>query len=218
LNLTSGFDRTFGPSFVYLNKDGDLKSLFADAKSHASPIFAADFYDEVSYLIPGYANATERGTFNAKIRLPEGAGNAKAVLSETGRDFQDNVGDSRRYLSRLSWKVVADRAGSYQYWANFSSSGEVSIARVRAGSYRLTVYAEGESRVMRTATAEWSGVFGQYEQDNVTIAAGDGSRPALAVIWVAESHGTELFRLGTPDKVSPFLTSIKPWLIFLVRR
>lgn len=35
MNITSGFDRIFGPTFIYLNKDGDLHSLYDDAKSYA---------------------------------------------------------------------------------------------------------------------------------------------------------------------------------------
>lgn len=35
MNITSGFDRIFGPTFIYLNKDGDLHNLYDDAKSYA---------------------------------------------------------------------------------------------------------------------------------------------------------------------------------------
>jgi rhamnogalacturonan endolyase len=94
LNLTSGFDRIFGPSFVYFNRDADLQTLYRDAASRANRTFAADFYDEVASYIPGYVPSSGRGTFNAKIELPTGASNVKAVLSEVGRDFQDNVGNS----------------------------------------------------------------------------------------------------------------------------
>jgi rhamnogalacturonan endolyase len=64
----------------------------------------------------------------------------------------------------------------------------VHIPRVRAGTYRLTIYADG--------------VFGQYEQDGVIVSAGDGKGAPLYVTWKAESHGKELWRIGVPDKVS----------------
>jgi rhamnogalacturonan endolyase len=35
MNITTGFDRIFGPSFVYLNRDGDLETLLADAEQYA---------------------------------------------------------------------------------------------------------------------------------------------------------------------------------------
>ena len=65
--------------------------------------------------------------------------------------------------------------GIGQYWANVTD-GYVSIPHVKAGVYRLTVYAEG--------------VFGQHEQDDVEIKAGDGAGAPFLVDWQAESHGT----------------------------
>lgn len=106
LNLTSGFDRIFGPSFVYFNRDGDLATLYKDAKSKGDRQFSVDFYDEVAYLIPGYAPSSGRGDFNAKVQLPSGAWNAKAVLSEVGRDFQDNVGNSSELIRDLSVSIL----------------------------------------------------------------------------------------------------------------
>jgi rhamnogalacturonan endolyase len=51
----------------------------------------------------------------------------------------------------------------------------------------LTVYAEG--------------IFGQLEMDDVTVSAGDGEGAPFAIDWSGESHGRELWRIGTPDKV-----------------
>ncbi|TYJ55124.1 hypothetical protein B9479_004161 [Cryptococcus floricola] len=164
MNITSGFDRIFGPTFIYLNKDGDLQSLYADAKSYSNSSFATDFYDDVADLIPGYTPSSQRGDFNAQIELPANATNAKVVLAQNGVDFQDN------------------------YWANVSSNGTVSIPRVRAGTYRVTVYAEG--------------VFGQFEQDDVVVSAGDGNEAPFFIKWKAESNGAELWRIGVPDKTA----------------
>lgn len=69
--------------------------------------------------------------------------------------------------------------GVGQYWANVTD-GYVHIPRVRAGTYRLTVYAEG--------------VFGQLEMDDIVVQAGDGAGEPFAVEWKCESHGT--FRLA----------------------
>ncbi|WVQ83761.1 hypothetical protein IAT38_005905 [Cryptococcus sp. DSM 104549] len=171
LNVTSGFDRIFGPTFIYLNKDGDMQSLLSDAEAYSNRSFAADFYDTVAPLVTGYAPSSSRGDFNAKVTFPEGATNAKLVIAQEGVDPQDNVDWTTR-----------------QYWANVSSDGSVSLPRVIAGTYRVTVYAEG--------------VFGQYEQDGVVVQAGDGEGEPFGIDWSSESHGVELWRIGVPDKTA----------------
>ncbi|WWD22613.1 hypothetical protein CI109_107106 [Kwoniella shandongensis] len=171
MNITSGFDRIFGPTFFYFNKDGDVHDLLSDASSYSNASFAAEFYDQVSPLISGYANSTQRGDFVAQVDLPEGAKNAKLVLAQNGVDFQDNV----------DFKVG-------QYWANVSSDGFVYLPRVKAGVYRVTVYADG--------------VFGQYEQDEILVSAGDGKGAPYHIKWTGEKHGTELWRIGVPDKTA----------------
>jgi len=35
MNITTGFDRIFGPSYIYLNRDGDVQDLLADAEQYA---------------------------------------------------------------------------------------------------------------------------------------------------------------------------------------
>lgn len=60
---------------------------------------------------------------------PKGATNAVAVLSVSGQDFQDNAVDTK----------------AYQYWGEIdAATGKVEIPRVKAGTYRLTIYADGE--------------------------------------------------------------------------
>jgi rhamnogalacturonan endolyase len=64
--------------------------------------------------------------------------------------------------------------GAGQYWTNVTD-GLIQIPHVKAGTYRLTIYAEG--------------VFGQYELDNVEVKAGDGQGAPFEVEWKPESHG-----------------------------
>jgi rhamnogalacturonan endolyase len=90
------------------------------------------------------------------------------VLSSNGRDFQDNN------------EATKDR----QYWGKVAANGAITIPRVGAGTYRLTVYGDG--------------VFGQYTQDNVVIVA--GATTTTSATWVPESAGSELWRIGTPDR------------------
>lgn len=73
-----------------------------------------------------------------------------------------------------------------QYWGEVASDGSITIPRVAAGTYRLTVYGVG--------------IFGEYTQDDVVVRAGDTT--TTEATWTAESAGTELWRIGTPDRSS----------------
>jgi rhamnogalacturonan endolyase len=112
--------------------------------------------------------SSRRGTFKGAITLPKRATRAIAVLALNGADFQDNNKDGK----------------AYQYWGEIDSSGSFTISSVKAGTYRLTVYADG--------------IFGQYTQDGIEIKAGETQTTTLT--WTDEAAGTELWRIGTPDK------------------
>jgi rhamnogalacturonan endolyase len=174
-NITDGFDRTFGPYYYYFNKGaqgGSLNDLRNDAAKYANPSFAADFYDSIAQHVPNYVPSDGRGSWQAKVNLPKGAIKPIAVLSQNGVDFQDNVQDT----------------SAYQYWADINpTNGKVSIDRVKAGTYRLTVYADG--------------IFGDFIVDGVVIEAGKQT-DSRVLKWDAESAGKELWRIGTPDRSS----------------
>ncbi|KAE8153201.1 rhamnogalacturonate lyase B [Aspergillus avenaceus] len=74
---------------------------------------------------------------------------------------------------------------AHQYWAEIVDGG-FAIDHVKADTYRLTVYADG--------------VFGDFVRDGVKVSP--GSVTTLSETWTAESAGTEIWRLGTPDKSS----------------
>jgi rhamnogalacturonan endolyase len=169
-NITDGFDRTFGPQYYHFNKGGSLEELRSDAEQYGlQPDWDAKFYDSIAKHVPNYVPTSARGTFNAKIDLPRGAKDPIAVLAQSGVDFQDNVFDTK----------------AYQYWKDIKN-GEVTIDRVKAGTYRLTVYSEG--------------VFGDYTQDNIVVSA--RKTTSVRLKWKPESAGSELWRIGVPDKSS----------------
>lgn len=172
-NITNGMDRTFGPQYYHFNKGqvgGNWSLLRDEALQYASTEWNADFYDSIAEIVPNYVPTSQRGSWKAQIRLPVGAKKPIAVLAQNGVDFQDNVLDST----------------AYQYWADISScNGKVEIGRIKAGTYRLTVYADG--------------VFGDYVQDNVVVKAGQITDSGH-ISWIPESDGKELWRIGTPDK------------------
>ncbi|KAI1847371.1 hypothetical protein JX266_006596 [Neoarthrinium moseri] len=172
-NITDGFDRTFGPFYFHFNRGavgGSWPELRDEALQFASPSWSADFYDDISEYVPGYVPTSGRGSWKARVQLPKGAKNAIAVLAQNKVDFQDNVEDTK----------------AYQYWANIGAcDGKVQIDRVKAGTYRLTIYADG--------------IFGDYVQDDVVVVAGD-TTDSGTVVWEPEAAGRELWRIGTPDK------------------
>ncbi|KAL6360509.1 hypothetical protein LRP88_06215 [Fusarium phalaenopsidis] len=172
-NITHGFDRTFGPQYYHFNRfpaDTDILTAQADAAQYADPEWSADFYDSIAKHVPNYVPSKNRGTFEVRVDLPKGAKNPIAVLAQSGVDFQDNVFD----------------VNAYQYWANLDDSGRATIPMVKAGTYRLTVYADG--------------IFGQFTKDKIKIKAGKTEK--TKVTWKEESSGKELWRIGTPDKTS----------------
>ncbi|KAF1852134.1 polysaccharide lyase family 4 protein [Cucurbitaria berberidis CBS 394.84] len=170
-NITDGFDRTFGPQYFHFNKGGSLNELRRDAEQYGlRPEWNAKFYDSIAKHVPNVVPTSARGTFKVRIDLPKGAKKPIAVLAQNGVDYQDNVYDTK----------------ALQYWGNIDKKGEVTIPRVKAGTYRLTIHADG--------------VFGDYIQDDVAIVA--TKTASVHAKWTAESSGTELWRIGVPDKSS----------------
>ncbi|KAG8745832.1 hypothetical protein FRC10_006859 [Ceratobasidium sp. 414] len=171
-NITDGFDRTFGPFYYYFNSgtNTSLQALRSDAEKYADPNWNSVFYDSIASYIPNYVTTAHRGSFSLTVNIPSGAKNPIAILTQNGVDPQDNAADVK----------------AYQYWGNITSSGVASIPRVKEGTYRLTIYADG--------------IFGQYEEDNIVISAGETTQHTVG--WVPESAGMELWRIGTPDKTA----------------
>lgn len=104
-----------------------LSELRADAESTTSRDSYADFYNAIAPQIPGFVAPSNRSTFSLSISVPESAEDAVAVLSADGWEFQSSVLDQ----------------SAFQYWGEIDTSGHVKIPNVRAGTYRLTVYAKG---------------------------------------------------------------------------
>jgi rhamnogalacturonan endolyase len=145
-------------------------TLREDAAQYADPKWNAAFYDSIAPKVLNYVPTSNRTTWKIKADLPPNAKNPIAVLAQNGVDFQDNVFDTK----------------AYQYWVNIGANGEAEIPMVKAGVYRLTIYADG--------------IFGRYTQDNINIAVGE-TQTTIAK-WREETSGTEIFRIGTPDMSS----------------
>ncbi|KAL7627458.1 hypothetical protein AAE478_001651 [Parahypoxylon ruwenzoriense] len=174
--LSHSFESSRRPDdqqYFYFNRfpsGTDLQALREDAAQFADPEWNVEFYDSIAEHVPNYVPSKDRATWKLHVDLPKGAKNPIAVLSQDGVDFQDNVFDTK----------------AYQYWAEINESGDANIPRVKVGTYRLTIYAEG--------------IFGQYVQDGIKVSATEAG--ATQAKWEEESQGEEIFRIGTPDKSS----------------
>ncbi|KAF3908756.1 hypothetical protein ABW21_db0201177 [Orbilia brochopaga] len=173
--MTSGFERTFGPQFYYFNKGSpgeDIHTLREDALKYNDPLWNSQFYDTIAPHVEGYVPSTNRGKWHAKISIPDGGATKPiAVLSAPGVDFQDNNVDYN----------------SYQYWGEFDPvTEEIEIDNIVAGTYRLTVYADG--------------YFGWFVKEGIVVTAGHTAHSH--VTFKEEKAGDEIFRIGIPDKSS----------------
>ncbi|KOS43547.1 hypothetical protein ACN38_g5560 [Penicillium nordicum] len=172
-NITNGFDRTFGPQF-YLFNGGKGTASLQELRSEAEEI----------------ANPHWNAAFYDSI--------AKHVVGYAPSSQRGSVKGTVKLpkgavrpiaILTVDGQYFQDNSAvpsSYQYWTDINTDGSFSIDRVKEGKYRLTVYAEG--------------IFGDFVRDGVIIHA--GKETALHDIWNQESAGTEVWRIGIPDKSS----------------
>ncbi|KAJ5126469.1 hypothetical protein N7448_007248, partial [Penicillium atrosanguineum] len=172
-NITTGFDRTFGPQYYLFNGgtgSESLEELRFEARSLANEEWNTAFYDSIAKHVVGYVPSGKRGNLEGTLKLPKDAVRPIAILTVNGFDFQDN-------------SAVPD---SHQYWADIASDGTFKIDRIKEGKYRLSVYAEG--------------VFGDFTRDGIVVKA--NKKTVVHDTWKEESAGVEVWRLGIPDKSS----------------
>lgn len=172
-NITNGFDRTFGPQYYLFNGGKDSKSP-----------------DQLRSEAESLADPHWNAEFYDSI--------AKHVVGYVPSSKRGNV-EGRIKLPKGAVNPVAALtvdgqyfqdnsvdASSHQYWTDIDHRGEFSIDRVKEAKYRLTVYAEG--------------IFGDFVRDGIAVQSGKTTK--VHEKWVEECAGTEIWRLGTPDKSS----------------
>ncbi|KAJ5970095.1 Glycoside hydrolase-type carbohydrate-binding [Penicillium vulpinum] len=172
-NITNGFDRTFGPQFY----------LFNGGKSSAS---LQELRSEAEELANPHWNAAFYDSI-AKHVIGYAPSSQRGSIKGTVKLPKGAV----RPIAVLTvdGQYFQDNSAvpsSYQYWTDINQHGSFNIDRVKEGKYRLTVYAEG--------------IFGDFVRDGIIIHA--GRQTALHDIWSQESAGTEVWRIGIPDKSS----------------
>ncbi|KAH7305894.1 family 4 polysaccharide lyase [Stachybotrys elegans] len=171
-NITHGFDRTWGPQFYYFNS-GDEDTTLAELRDEAAQ-FADPEWNTDFY--DSVAHLVPNYTPSTKRSTFEGKiqlpANAKRPIIVLSENKQD-------------FQLNVFNTKSLQYWAEISSCGKFRIPLVVEGTYRVTIYADG--------------IFGWYIQDDVQVSQeSDGYN----FTWVEEKSGTEVWRIGVPDKTS----------------
>lgn len=172
-NITNGFDRTFGPQYYFFNGGKGSQSI-EKLRSEAQSL----------------AHPRWNAAFYDSI--------SKHVVGYAPSKERGSVKGTVK-LPRAAIRPVAvltadglyfqdnsAAAHDYQYWVEIDHDGRFTVDRVREGKYRLTIFADG--------------IFGDFVRDGIVVQAGRAT--VIREVWKEESAGTEIWRLGIPDKSS----------------
>lgn len=173
-NITYGFDRTFGPQYYHFNGGKGSTASLKELKSDAESLA------DPSWNIDFYDSIAKHVVGYAPSSQ-RGSVQGKIKLPKGAtRPIAVLTVDGQYFQDN------SVNSSSYQYWAEIDDSGHFNVDHVKEGPYRLTVYADG--------------IFGDFVRDGVQVKA--GKKTTIQETWKAESAGTEIWRLGTPDKSS----------------
>lgn len=173
-NITNGFDRTFGPQYYLFNGGKDSSASLEDLRSEAEELANPHWNAAFYDSIAKHVVGYAPSSQRGSVK-----GTVKLPKGAT-RPIAILTVDGQYFQDN---SVVPS---SYQYWTDINKDGTFSIDRVKEGKYRLTVYAEG--------------IFGDFVRDGIVIRA--GKQTSVRDTWEQESAGTEVWRIGVPDKSS----------------
>jgi rhamnogalacturonan endolyase len=165
---TGNWTKTYGPYLLYLNTGTDGTTLRNDALQYANVQWDQSFYNALG--ITGYVTSGQRSTVTGQVTLSTGdsMSGSTVVLSDNATDFTQ------------TWK-------GYQYWTSANADGTFSIAGVRPGTYRLSVYRPR--------------YFGDFHIDNIIVPAATTYK-LPAQVWTPQTFGQQLWQIGIPDRTS----------------
>ncbi len=118
-----GWEKVYGPFFVYITEGSTLEEMWADAKQKAEEEKAAWPYDWVQ--APAY-DAQNRSTVSGQLQITDGTSpkGAWLILGQPDLNFYEQNLD-------------------YLYFAQADEEGRFVIPGVRAGEYTMHAYANG---------------------------------------------------------------------------
>ncbi|KAJ5992612.1 hypothetical protein N7451_008336 [Penicillium sp. IBT 35674x] len=173
-NITNGFDRTFGPQYYLFNGGKDSSASLEDLRSEAEELANPHWNAAFYDSIAKHVVGYAPSSQRGSVK-----GTVKLPKGAT-RPIAILTVDGQYFQDN---SVVPS---SYQYWTDINKDGSFSIDRVKEGKYRLTIYAEG--------------IFGDFIRDGIVIRA--GKQTSVHDEWEQVSAGTEIWRIGVPDKSS----------------
>jgi len=126
-----------------------LQRLPSEAESFAINTYANKFYDDIAQYVPGYVPTAGRGSWKAKLCVPDGANNTIAILSAPGYDYQDTL-QTRHHVSigsksRRARKEASRSRGSKRAITNLLCTPRTSLAT-------SSTTAPSQSRLVRRPT------------------------------------------------------------------
>jgi rhamnogalacturonan endolyase len=117
-----GWDKLYGPTFIYVNEGKDGDAMLQDAKAQAGKLENSWPYKWMKNdLYP-----LERGSARGKLALPDGSGAAEAVVFLTSPCKE--------------WQV---QFKDYIFTTRADKDGKFHIKNIRPGTYSLYAYAPG---------------------------------------------------------------------------
>ena len=166
--------KIYGPLLLYFNAaDGGADSCWADAKARAVLEEKAWPY---AWLTgdTGYAPESLRGSVQGTLSLRD----AESPAKQAANAWVGLAGPA----SGGNWQFDGK---AYQYWARTDGLGRFDIRHVRAGTYSLYGFADGET--------------GEFMRTGIKVDAGKAE--ALGELaWKPMRQGPLLWEIGTPNR------------------
>lgn len=172
------WSKIYGPYLLYnsTKATGDLN--WADAKARAATDKTEWPYAWLTNT-PEYPLANQRGNITGTFSISDAS---KPTV--TGKNAWIGV-------TQLStdadgqWQMEEK---NYQYWVKTDAFGNFNIKNVRAGTYTLFAFSNGET--------------GEFSMANVTVTA-NGTNNLGNVIWtIPRNNGNLIWEIGIPDRTS----------------
>lgn len=180
------WSKVVGPFLLYVNIDGDPKSLAADARAQWAKEAAKWPYDWVADV--DYARRAERSTVRGQLVLSDPHA-ARATLPNlrvglTAAAYTSTFARSGAPAPgrTIDWQMDGK---NYQFWARGETDGRFAIPHVRAGTYTLHAFADG--------------VLGEFAQAEVKVAAGQ-PLDLGKLTWKPVRRGKPLWEIGVANR------------------
>jgi len=180
------WSKIIGPFMLYVNTDGDPKSLAADARTQWTKEVAKWPYDWVAGV--DYARRAERSIVRGQFALSDPPATSKTFPNlRVGLTAAAYTSTFARSGAPAPGRVIdwQQDGKNYQFWARGADNGRFSIPNVRAGTYTLRAFADG--------------VLGEFAQANVTVKAGQPLDLAM-LEWKPVRRGKQLWEVGVPNR------------------